>query len=129
MRCSNLQFTRLAAVAGNKVGQAFATGTAVVATRLACGDLPVQSGEHLLLADDPETFSANVVSLLKDPALRLRLAASARRFVEENYDWDIVAASMERLLVEAARRRGDTRFAPWMVDEAGAAERFASRIL
>jgi len=89
----------------NKIGQAFAVGTAVVATRLACGDLPVRSGEHLLLADDPTDFAARVVSLLSDPDLRSQLALSARRFVEEKYEWEIVAARMEQLLLEVVQRR------------------------
>ena len=112
----------------NKVGQTFATGTAVVATRLACGDLPVRSGEHLFLADDPGTFSANVVSLLLDPVLRRRLAVSARRFIEENYDWAIVAARMERLLEETAHRRPRV-LQPCTVDKTAVREGIVSHTL
>lgn len=89
----------------NKLGEAFATGTPVVATRLACGDLPVRCGEHLLLADDPTAFAAKVVCLLRDPDLRRRLALNARRFVEEAYDWEIVASRMDQLLQEVAHSR------------------------
>jgi polysaccharide biosynthesis protein PslH len=92
----------------NKIAQAFAVGTAVVSTRLACGDLPVHCGEHLLIADDPTTFAARVVSLLRDPDLRSRLTLNARQFVEEKYDWEIVAARMEQLLLEAAQSRVGT---------------------
>ena len=34
----------------NKLGEGFAVGTPVVATPLACGDLPVRTGEQLLIA-------------------------------------------------------------------------------
>jgi glycosyltransferase involved in cell wall biosynthesis len=82
----------------NKLGEAFATGTPVVATRLACGDLPVRDGVHLLLADDPKAFAEKVVRLLREPELRRHLALNAQRLVEEAYDWEIVAGRMEQLM-------------------------------
>jgi len=84
----------------NKLAEAFATGTPVVATRLACGDLPVCDGVHLLLADDPKAFAEKVVRLLRRPDLRRHLALNARRLVEETYDWEIVAGRMEQLMRE-----------------------------
>jgi glycosyltransferase involved in cell wall biosynthesis len=82
----------------NKLAEAFATGTPVVATRLPCGDLPVRDGVHLLLADDPKAFAEKVVRLLREPDLRRHLALNARRFVEATYDWEIVAGKMEGLM-------------------------------
>lgn len=87
----------------NKLGEAFASGTPVVATRLACGDLPVQDGEHLLLADEPQVFADRVIRLLRDQELRGRLAVQARKLVEEQYDWEIVYRSMERLMLDLVR--------------------------
>jgi glycosyltransferase involved in cell wall biosynthesis len=84
----------------NKLAEAFATGTPVVATRLACGDLPVCDGVHLLLASDPKAFAEKVVRLLRQPDLRRHLALNARRLVEETYDWEIVAGRMEQLMRE-----------------------------
>jgi polysaccharide biosynthesis protein PslH len=84
----------------NKLGEAFATGTAVVATPLACGDMPVRDGQHLLLAEQPQAFAEKVVQLLRNPDLRARLAGSARRLVEEYYDWDIVYRSMQQVMFD-----------------------------
>ena len=84
----------------NKLGEAFATGTAVVATSLACGDMRVRDGEHLLLADEPSVFAEKVVRLLRNPDLRHQLVSRARRLVEEHYDWRIVYRSMEQVMLD-----------------------------
>jgi glycosyltransferase involved in cell wall biosynthesis len=82
----------------NKLAEGFAVGTPVVATPLACGDLPVKNGEQLLIATSPEEFAAHTVRLLKDPALRRQMALRARRLVEEQYDWETVSRKMEMVL-------------------------------
>jgi glycosyltransferase involved in cell wall biosynthesis len=84
----------------NKVVEAFSTGTPVVATRLACGDMPVKDGVHLFLADQAVPFAERVVRLLRDPVLRASLVSQARRLVEEKYDWNIVYLSMERAMLD-----------------------------
>jgi len=89
----------------NKLGEAFATGTAVVATRLPCGDMAVQDGVHLFIADDPREFAARVVRLLREPALRASLTARARQLVEERYDWGIVCRAMETAMLNLAEGR------------------------
>jgi glycosyltransferase involved in cell wall biosynthesis len=87
----------------NKLGEAFAVGTPVVATRLACGDMPVQEGEHLLIADEPSAFAEKVVRLLRTPELRSRLVARARKLVDEQYDWEIVCRSLERVMLDLVK--------------------------
>ncbi len=93
----------------NKLLEGFATGTPVVATPLACGDLPVKSGEHLLIGMTPQEFARHVVSLLGDPGLRARLARQARTLVEEKYDWEIVTQKMESVMLELVLARTDDR--------------------
>lgn len=88
-----------------KVVEAFSTGTPVVATHFACGDLAVRDGEHLLLAQQPEEFAEQVVRLLCDPDLRIKLANQARRLVEERYDWGIVSRSMEATMIRLVKSR------------------------
>ena len=89
----------------NKVLEAFATGTAVVASPVACGDLPVWEGEHLLLANDAPSFAEKVIRLLVDRSFRQYLAQNARRLVEQHYDWEIVANRMEGLMQELVTNR------------------------
>jgi len=87
----------------NKVLEAMASGTPVVATRYALGGIEAVDGEHLLVAENAEGLAEQVVRLLKDPALRLRLARNARQLVEEKYTWEQAVAMLEevyRLAVE-----------------------------
>lgn len=82
----------------NKLGEGFAVGTPVVATPLACGDLPVTSGEELLIGRTTDEFVDHAVKLLRDSELRRMMAQRARRFVEDRYDWEIVSKKMETLM-------------------------------
>jgi glycosyltransferase involved in cell wall biosynthesis len=98
----------------NKLAEGFAVGTPVVATPLACGDLPVTSGEHLLIATNTGEFAEHVVRLLRDAGLRRQMAVRARKLVEEQYDWETVSRRMEMVmqrLVGTANERGEQKFA------------------
>lgn len=87
----------------NKLLEAFATGTPIVGTSMACGDLPVRHGEHLLVADDPKRFAEGVVSLIRDAELREHLTVPAHRLVVERYDWEVVYRQLENILFSVVR--------------------------
>jgi polysaccharide biosynthesis protein PslH len=80
-----------------KILEAMALGRAVVATGTGCEGLAVEHRRHLLIADEPEAFADCAIRLLKDNALRERLAAAGRRLVEERYDWPIIGARLRNL--------------------------------
>src|SRR6185295_2380823 len=66
-----------------KIFEAMAMGKAVVSTTVGAEGLPVTNGEHLLLADQPDTFARAVVQLLRDVDRRRQLEAAARTLVVE----------------------------------------------
>jgi glycosyltransferase involved in cell wall biosynthesis len=78
-----------------KVIEAMCSGTPVVATPYALGGIEAVDGEHLLVAEDAESFAAQVLRLLTDKELRRELACSARRLVEEKYTWERSVAMLE----------------------------------
>jgi glycosyltransferase involved in cell wall biosynthesis len=87
-----------------KIVEAMANGRAIVSTSLGWEGLPgVQPGEHLLVADDPAAFAANVVRLLRDARLRAQLAARGRELAVCEYDWRGLGDRQELLLREIAR--------------------------
>jgi sugar transferase (PEP-CTERM/EpsH1 system associated) len=89
----------------NKVLEAMASGTPVVATPYALGGIEAIDGEHLLVAEDAGGLAEQVVRLLKDPALRRHLARNARQLVEEKYTWERSVAMLEEVYRLAIERR------------------------
>jgi glycosyltransferase involved in cell wall biosynthesis len=92
-----------------KVYEAMAMGCPVVSTSIGIEGLPLVPGEHYLRADGEEELAAAVVALMKDAALRAKLAQAARRFVEERCSFRAVARDFERICMdteESSRRRG-----------------------
>jgi glycosyltransferase involved in cell wall biosynthesis len=83
-----------------KIFESMAAGTPVVSTSIGAEGLPGEPGRHLLIADEPRHFAAAVVSLLSDPARRQAIAAAARRFVVDHFDWSAVAEHLERALLD-----------------------------
>jgi len=85
-----------------KIFEAMAMGKAVVSTGVGAEGLPVTSGEHLMLADEPRAFARSVVRLLRDVPRRRQLEHAARALVVERYDWSAVAGEMEAALARVA---------------------------
>jgi glycosyltransferase involved in cell wall biosynthesis len=70
-----------------KILECLAAGRAVVSTSIGAEGLGLQHGEHLMLADDPESFARHTAALLEDRALRQRLAAAGRSRVLARHAW------------------------------------------
>jgi glycosyltransferase involved in cell wall biosynthesis len=82
-----------------KIVEAMAAGRAIVSTSLGWEGLPhVQPGRHILVANCPDEFSAATVRLLREPALRDKLAAGARLLAERHYDWRGLGDEQEAVL-------------------------------
>jgi len=81
----------------NKVLEAMASGTPVVATSYALGGIEAQDSEHLLVARGGGTFARKVIKLLNDRPLAHRLARNARRLVEERYTWERSVDALEEV--------------------------------
>jgi polysaccharide biosynthesis protein PslH len=80
-----------------KLLEAMAAGLPIVTTRVGIEGIDAVDGQQVLLADDPDGFTAAVLRLLADPAGRLRLGAAARRLAEDRYDWTHCLAPLEGL--------------------------------
>lgn len=91
-----------------KLLEAFAVGLPVVATTIAAAGIAIRPGIDLAIADDEETFANEIVRLLDDTSARRATAESARRLVEERYDWRTIADEYQKDLFEVVRsaRRG-----------------------
>lgn len=81
----------------NKVLEAMACGTPVVATQKATAALLAKHDQDLLVADDEREFAQALIQLLDAPVKRAELGRSARRFVEQYHTWNGAAAKLEEL--------------------------------
>lgn len=88
-----------------KILEALAMGKAVVSTTIGAEGLGVRSGTHLMIADGPASFAAEVLRLLKAPSERLRLGQAGRFLVENHYGWDTLTKRLDRFLRDVANRQ------------------------
>ena len=112
LRRATIGINPLRAGAGlqNKLLEGMACGLPMVVTPLANEGIKAVPETHLLAAETPEAFANDVVRLLENADLRRRLGEAARKFIEDNWSWDIHFSRLERLF-EAERRlaRGTIR--------------------
>ncbi|MBA3806479.1 MAG: glycosyltransferase, partial [Acidobacteria bacterium] len=86
-----------------KIYEAMAMEKPIISTTIGAEGLPVQNGEHLLLADTPQAFAAECVRVLKDEDTARELGSRAAKIVREQFGWDKVAANFAELCQRAVR--------------------------
>ncbi len=80
----------------NKVLEAMATGTPVVATPIAVSGIQgTVADQHYLEAEEPDGLRDEVDRLLNSSKMRCELGQRARAFMEENYSWGKVTQRIE----------------------------------
>jgi len=84
----------------NKVLEAMACATPVVASPAVLRGLMAEAGRHLVVADGPEETAAAIVDLLENKEGRDEIGRAGRLYVEENHDWNVIAGKL-------AQRYGD----------------------
>jgi glycosyltransferase involved in cell wall biosynthesis len=85
----------------NKVLEALACATPVVASRQAVSALATVDGEHLLVAENADTFARCILDLLADPLRRRQLGIAGRHYVEQHHDWDRIVDRLEQIYLSA----------------------------
>jgi glycosyltransferase involved in cell wall biosynthesis len=81
----------------NKILEAWAMRTPVVATSLSCEGIDVTPGEDIIIADSPAEIASAVIRLIGDENERRRLTDNARRKVEADYSWERRARQVEEI--------------------------------
>jgi sugar transferase (PEP-CTERM/EpsH1 system associated) len=85
----------------NKVLEAMACATPVVASPQACSALQVEPERDLIVRQDAPSFARAVLHLLDHPAQRQRLGAAARSYVEQNHSWNTIVEGLEAIYAAA----------------------------
>ncbi|HYQ03510.1 MAG TPA: glycosyltransferase family 4 protein [Polyangiaceae bacterium] len=86
-----------------KIVEAMAKSKAIVSTSVGAEGIEVTHGKDVLLADTPNDFASQVLSVLDDPALASRLGQNARRLAEDRYAWSAVVRNLEAFYTELQR--------------------------
>ena len=82
----------------NKVLEAMAMRVPVVSSPAAFAGINAVAGQDLLVAGQPGEFSRAIVTLLRDPTARERVAAAGRTCVETNHNWSQLLERLEDLV-------------------------------
>ena len=83
----------------NKLLEAWASGSAVIATDLACQGIPAHADKNLLIGNRADELADRVVAVLDDDELRRDLGAAGRKTVVENMTWSCSAERLENLIL------------------------------
>lgn len=77
-----------------KILDALSMQKAIVSTSVGCEGLSVVPGEQLLVADTAEQFATEVLRVLRDRALAVRLGENGRALVQRKYEWSVIVTDM-----------------------------------
>ena len=77
---------------------------AVVTTSVGAEGLDVVNGKHALIADDMDKLADLAVKVIKDKSLAAKLGDNERKFVIENYRWQISADRLDSIYKEAVKK-------------------------
>lgn len=93
----------------NKVLEAMATATPVVAAAQAARALMAMPGRDLVVADAAEEFGRQILALLASPERRAELGLRGRAHVEAHYSGEALAARLESTYREAIPEKAGSR--------------------
>ncbi len=85
----------------NKVLEAMACATPVVASPLAISAIQATPGREVLVADNPREFAACIVSLLQNKDLQKTLGENGRKYVESHHSWTKIVEQLESIYLQA----------------------------
>lgn len=80
-----------------KVLEYMAMRKPVVSTTIGAEGILIKDKHNILLADSPEAFSENVVTMLLDKKLAERIGENGRKTIEKDYSWNKISASLANL--------------------------------
>ncbi len=85
--------------------EAFASGLPVVTTSIGIGGTDARDGIEVIIRDKPEDIAGQVIRLVKDKKLYLRIASNAKKLVEQRYDWDPIAKKLSKIYEELGQKK------------------------
>jgi len=81
----------------NKVLEAMACGTAVVATPQAVSALGAEAGHDLCVGREPVELADLILTLVNDPMLCREVGKNGYRYVSQQHNWEMIAQRLESI--------------------------------
>lgn len=83
-----------------KILEAMASGTPVVASKIAVEGLNIEDGKHVLTSNSAKVLAELTVKLLNDTKLWRTLSENGKEFVAKNYDWELISQKLDHIYQE-----------------------------
>lgn len=80
-----------------KILEAMASGVPVVTTSLGKEGIEVKAGEEILVADTVQEIVEKTAHVLRDHDFHTKLAVSARKVIEDTYDWKVIGKKLDEV--------------------------------
>jgi glycosyltransferase involved in cell wall biosynthesis len=75
--------------------EAFARAMPAVTTTVGLEGIDARHDQEVLVADDPGSFAAETIRLIKDKELQQHLSGNGRILAETRYDWQVVLTQLD----------------------------------
>jgi len=83
-----------------KILEAMASGTPVVASKIAVEGLKIKNAEQVLQSNQAAELADLTVKVLNDKNLWQKLSQNGKEFVSKNYDWDLISSKLDKIYQE-----------------------------
>jgi sugar transferase (PEP-CTERM/EpsH1 system associated) len=90
----------------NKVLEAMACATPVIASPAAVSALQVKAGVDVMIASNPEEFSNMILKILQDPIQANRIGQAGLEYVQKNHQWMEIVNRLENIYTEVIIEEG-----------------------
>jgi len=91
----------------NKILEAMASSTPVVATSRTLSALQAEAGKDLLIADHPEDFAMQILRLMNDSNLYGNLLRNGLAYVQKFHDWENIAKQLMDIYRQTVKHKNN----------------------
>ncbi len=88
-----------------KILEAMASGTPVVASKIAVEGLNIKDGQDVLTSNKAQELADLTVKVLNDKNLWQTLSANGKKFVSQHYDWELISQELDKIYQEIGDKK------------------------
>lgn len=86
-----------------KILELLAVGQDIITTSVGKEGIDVENNEQLLVADSKEEFVSTILNFFEGNYNNLEMSASGKKYIQENYTWEIIGKKFEDLFLKLIR--------------------------